>query len=267
MPSTISGLWVGDRLSRVERASISSFLSHGHIFELFTYGEVSGVPTGTSLRDAEAILPRRLLAPFVARGTLALFADWFRWKLLYERGGIWVDLDVICLREFRFDNPVVFGFQSLGVPCPAVLKFPAGHPACAELEDRCRAPNKIRPGDSFRRRVKKSLRRLAGNDPARIGWGEAGGPAGFQEVMAQFDLEPAGLPFFAFFPVHFTNWKTLFDDAFEDSELTLFSSSYAVHLWNEMHKTAKGWDKNADFHPASPFERLVAHFDSGRGRK
>ena len=32
-------------------------------------------------------------------GNLATFADIFRYKLLYERGGWWVDLDLVCLRR------------------------------------------------------------------------------------------------------------------------------------------------------------------------
>ena len=40
-----------------------------------------------------------------------LFSDLFRYKLLYELGGYWVDMDMICLRPFRFREKYIFSAE------------------------------------------------------------------------------------------------------------------------------------------------------------
>src|SRR3954451_7190727 len=58
MNRVIQGLWIGESLSAMERLSIASFLANGHEFDLYAYGQVSGLPAGTRLRDANEVLPR-----------------------------------------------------------------------------------------------------------------------------------------------------------------------------------------------------------------
>ena len=50
-------LWIGSRLSALERLSIASFLANGHPVHLYAYGPIEGIPAGTTLRDAREILP------------------------------------------------------------------------------------------------------------------------------------------------------------------------------------------------------------------
>ena len=46
------------------------------------------------------------------------FSNFFRYKLLLERGGWWVDADMVCLRPFAFDKEHVFASEvSKGVTC------------------------------------------------------------------------------------------------------------------------------------------------------
>ena len=44
-------------------------------------------------------------------GSLAAFSNLFRYKLLLERGGWWVDTDVICLRPFRVRDELVIASE------------------------------------------------------------------------------------------------------------------------------------------------------------
>ena len=85
----INGLWIGSSLSKIERLCIRSFQDHGHPFVLYTYGDIGNVPPGTIVRDGNEILPKSESEPFIARGNIANFADWFRWELLRTRGGYW----------------------------------------------------------------------------------------------------------------------------------------------------------------------------------
>jgi mannosyltransferase OCH1-like enzyme len=101
----VQGLWVGGALSTMERLSISSFLANGHDYHLYVYRDVSGVPEGATIRDASTIVSESRIGNF---SWLAEFSDLFRYALLLERGGIWADLDVICLRPFRIRAEYLF---------------------------------------------------------------------------------------------------------------------------------------------------------------
>ena len=113
----VQSLWIGAALSTMERLSIRSFLAQGHPFHLYVYAEVENVPAETTLLDARSILPESeifVYAKGIGKGSYAAFSDLFRYKLLLERGGWWVDLDMVALRPFEFDRQHVFGYESAG---------------------------------------------------------------------------------------------------------------------------------------------------------
>ncbi len=57
MPELIQMLWIGPRLSAMERLSIASFLAIGHAVRLYSYGDVEGIPPGVEHHDAREVLP------------------------------------------------------------------------------------------------------------------------------------------------------------------------------------------------------------------
>jgi glycosyltransferase involved in cell wall biosynthesis len=120
----VNGLWIGNHLSSLELLTIHSFLRHGHEFHLWLYDDVTTpLPKGVILENAEEILPRsrifrqRDIDPETGVGRLSLgpFSDLFRYKLLYEKGGWWVDMDVTCLRPLNFQTGYVFRPHRVGV--------------------------------------------------------------------------------------------------------------------------------------------------------
>lgn len=251
----VYGLWIGGSLSKIEQLCIRSFQDHGHRFVLFAYEQLGNIPAGTDVRDANEIIPRAESLPFIKRGNIANFADWFRWELLRTRGGYWVDMDMVCLAPFDFAEEVVFGWQQDSGPTTAVLRFPAGHPAIVEMVDRSVNPNRIRDEDTPRRKLKKSLRRILGNSQANISWSEAGGPDGFRTVIQKHDIAKFGKPYTVFYPVFHTHFWSMFDPTFAN-DLKFFSTTKAIHLWNEVGRKYFNWDKNATFHPDSLVEQL-----------
>jgi len=52
---------------------------------------------------------------------------------------------------------------------------------------------------------------------------------------------------------------SIFDDTFQNND-DFFSGSYCIHLWNEMISRSPGFDKNAEFHPDSIFEKLKRRY-------
>jgi hypothetical protein len=114
--STINALWIGTQLSALELLTIQSFLSHGHRFVLWIYYDMeTKIPSDVQLKDANEIIPANKIFRYKykdqfghGKGSLAGFSDIFRYKLLYERGGWWVDMDVTCLKPLDFEEPYVF---------------------------------------------------------------------------------------------------------------------------------------------------------------
>ena len=131
----IHGMWVGSHLSRLELLTIHSFLRHGHQFNLWVYDDIlTDLPPGTILSDAHQIMPRDMLftkkrvdpETGVGAGSMSgISSDLFRYRLLHDHGGIWVDMDVTCLRPFRFEDPFVFRSHRVGC-VGSIMKAPKG---------------------------------------------------------------------------------------------------------------------------------------------
>jgi len=250
----IHSLWIGDRLSPIERLTALSFMRHGHKFVLYVYREVQDVPSGVELRDANKVIP--LGEVFLSHGSYAHFSDWFRWKLLRMNGGVWVDMDVVCLRPIDLNIDIMFGFESVNLPNVSVLGFPAGHPVCEAMEDRCMNPNHVREGDSAREIIRKLGRRyLHGNQRGSVKWGEAGGPSGFKRVLDNHAMLKKGLPFTYFYPIHWTNAAAIFDDSLSQ-DIKMFSDTRCIHLWNDQLRK-HGINKFGPFPKASLINKLL----------
>jgi Alpha 1,4-glycosyltransferase conserved region/Glycosyltransferase sugar-binding region containing DXD motif len=254
----IQSLWIGSELSTVEQLCINSYLKNDHEFHLYTYEDIKNIPEGTSIKDAGEIIPSEEIFMY-STGTYAIFSDWFRWKLLYEKGGIWVDTDEICLKPFDFDTDLIFGREKRDSVAIGVLGFPAGHELCAFMQDICENPNKILPYDSTCTKLKKIKRKLLGRGRHNTGWGEAGGPPGFTKALEHFNLIDQAKPFTYFYAIPHYSWDAAFDETFAN-DVDLFSNSYAVHLWNDMMRHKKGFDKNGTFPKNSLFEQLKTKY-------
>ena len=109
MLSPVQSLWVGNKLSELEILSIKSFQKLGHPFILYTYGKVRGIPKKTIVKDGNKIIKKKDLFKF-KKGFLP-FSDIFRYKMLYENGGYWTDLDMIAIKQFDFKQPFVFSSE------------------------------------------------------------------------------------------------------------------------------------------------------------
>ena len=161
MKPSVQSLWVGNRLSRMEHYSIKSFLKLGYNFVLYTYEPVANVPKGTTIKNGNIIIPKKEI--FTLKETFLPFADIFRYKMLYLNGGYWVDLDMIALKQFDFQEPYIFSSErtiqkgayrnrnSKFVSNIGVLKAPQGSPFYKELYERCmEIENKKKNKDKLR---------------------------------------------------------------------------------------------------------------------
>lgn len=117
MKATVNGLWIQGELSALELLTIHSFLQNGFTFQLWTYTpDTINAPPDTVLKFAGTVIPQCQVFSYEnpnkhghGKGSYAGFSDIFRYKLLYEQGGIWTDMDITCLRPF--DIPAEFFFR------------------------------------------------------------------------------------------------------------------------------------------------------------
>jgi Glycosyltransferase sugar-binding region containing DXD motif len=227
---TIQSMWIGPCLSTMEQLSIASFLRHGHDYHLFTYCPVDGLPPGAVCLDAREILPESRIFQYRDHASYAGFSNFFRYKLLWERGGWWVDTDAVCLRPFEFEEPYVIASElhphGGEVPTCSFLKAPAGSPVFADAWEQC-----------------------AHRRTETLAWGETG-PRLIGELVSRFDLADYIQPAVTFCPVPYSEW-TQFTEA--DVSWTFGASTRAVHLWHELWRRGAK-DKDRVYPPTSPFE-------------
>lgn len=240
----IQTLWVGENLSIMEQLSISSFLQHGHAVHLYIYDEVKGVPKGTNLKDANEIIPSERIFKYKRQDSYAGFANLFRYKLLFEKGGYWVDSDVVCLKPFQFE-PIHMFARDRGRRRP--LDW---------LRKRYHVSNWFIRAPTRSKIMYYCYREALKRDPEKLVWGETG-PRLITTAVNKFRMQGYIAPQGTFFPIDAWQWKQLVNDSFIANQKwrTAGQSCYAVHLYNDMWRR-NNIDKNASFPKHSIYERL-----------
>ena len=122
--------WHGETLSPLEWCCMRSFIEKRHSLQVFTYKEIP-LPEGVTPEDAERIIPSDQL--FYFDESPSAFSNIFRYKLLLEQGGWWVDTDVFCLSETLPQCKFAWAEEDPGQVNGAILKFPKADPACRKL--------------------------------------------------------------------------------------------------------------------------------------
>jgi capsular polysaccharide synthesis protein len=240
----IQMLWIGPRLSALERLSIASFLANGHDVHLYTYEDVEGIPEGTRHAYAGDVIPASFVFTQPAgfgKGSYAGFSDIFRYKLLHDRGGIWCDADVVCLRPFDFNETYIVARERL-----------APHVASGDVTEKLNACVLKAPADS---RVMRECYEISmAIDKNSLEWGEIG-PNLVTERFAKHNLMRHALPVHAICPVDWWEVKKLVTYPVPD-----VPGGYAIHFWNEVWRF-HAMDKDAIFPTESAYEALKRRYD------
>ncbi len=219
----------------MEVLSIESFLHFGHEYHLYAYDKVANVPRGVTLRDANEILPASEIFCFqgdFAPGSPACFADLWRYKLLFDKGGWWVDTDVVCVQPFEFASAHVVGHQrEQHGHCvnSAVIRAPAGSPLAWHCYEAC-------------------LRM----DRENLVWGSTG-PKLAEAAIRKLGMDDCIQPPEAFYDVDYWGFGQLF------APHELPANASGVHLWQAMWKD-RGIAVDGPFPSDSLYERLRRRF-------
>ncbi len=228
----IQSLWIGDNLTNLEKLCVQSFIDNGHEFHLYTYTDIGGIPTAAIVKDGNEILPADKIFRN-KKGGFSGFANWFRYQMLYKNGGYWVDMDMVCLRPFDFENEIVFCEEShFNWFANFILRFPAKHPLMKAMVDICKTNSQIKNAAAT----------------------QIGGPAFLTKQIKQAGLEELAIPYTRFFTLE-TQGINFLNDIYRDG-LHFPQNMHSLHIGNSSIIAGTGIGKNAIFDSNSLFEKL-----------
>jgi len=222
----VQSLWIGRKLGRLEQLCIRSFRARGHVFHLYVYGVPDGIPEGTMIKDASEILPESDILYYTDQPeNPSAFSNLFRYKLLYIKGGYWVDMDMIALRSLEFEEDYVFSSEAVTLkgfmvttPNTGIIKAPRG----SVVMKRC-----------YDKAVELSRKSVT--------WGDLG-PKLMRGAIKHFGLSDNVKKPRVFCPFYLDELDDIFNRKYDAELNKKLADSYTIHLWNKTIKE-KGIDK------------------------
>lgn len=204
---------------------------------LFCYDRIDCVPEGVEIADAAGILPVERITRY-KNGSVALFANHFRYALQRHDPGIWVDTDHYCLKPLDFPDSHLFGRQANGHIANGVLRLPPDSPVVTSLLDLFDGRSiPVWAGTKLQRRARVLL-----EERGRIPWGELRwgltGPEALTHYLTIEGLDGLAKPPCVFYPTDFTEAAWIVDPSRSLAEF-VGADTVAVHLWNEKIKSFK----------------------------
>jgi hypothetical protein len=230
----VQSLWIDNRIGNIQKMCYNSFYENGHIFHLYTYGQIENLPPTVVLKDANEILPEKYVFKDLDE-SYATYSDWFRIVLLNKNGGWWVDSDVICFKYFDLEDEYAFATEvdhhgKVRI-CNAVIKLPKNSEVGKSIIDGIE--------DIFYRKDKKE-----------VAWTEIGAHLMTSEIL-KLNLKDKIKSPEVFCPINYSDFKKIYTD----KDFSLSVNSYAIHLWNKMWDWS-GIDPNNKFSKDSFLEKL-----------
>jgi hypothetical protein len=238
----VQGLWIGKSLSLMEQLSIRSFLANDHEYHLYVFEDVENVPMGVTLKNANEILSADRIFKYKQHDSFSAFSNFFRYKLLHERGGYWVDTDLVCLKPFRFSTDYVFAQEELTDEAKRIGSDVIFVPPACEFIQFC-------------------LETSEAKDPDSLQWGEIG-PDLITAAVSKFDLNEYVQPYTIFNPINWWHWQDFIKDDMNTQfriKRRLKNECHSIHLWHEMWRR-NGADKDRIYPRKSLYERLKRQY-------
>ncbi|MBW7974688.1 glycosyltransferase [Bradyrhizobium sp. BR 10289] len=134
--------WSDALPSAMSHLALRSMIRQGHPVTLYTYDDVATmqalVPAGVVVTDAESVVPRSTYHQAMIHSEIRYFSDIFRYAVLHEFGGWWLDTDIVLVKPLDFASEHVFSTQWSGVENGHVcvggaMRAPKGSPHMANL--------------------------------------------------------------------------------------------------------------------------------------
>lgn len=188
---------------------LKTFADYGHHVIVYCY-DGTWIPDFCHRGVAEEILSKDKIFFVEDGGSIACFADWFRYELLYQQGGWWIDTDVICLREYwSEEKDTIIAWESLEFVNIAVMKWTVADPLLRDAADTCA-------------RIKE-----------KVFWGQTG-PRYMTHLLKESNRISVVCEAARYYPVSHKDWRNLFDPYMFDAVNDCSKQSDGLHIWWEM---------------------------------
>lgn len=212
-------LWIGRPLSKIENLCLSSFIHHGHSFNLFVYDMDLKVPKGVNKINANEIFFENKI--FKVDNSYGPFADMFRYKMIQKTGLTWTDTDNICLKSKWNFPEYLFGLQRAPYISVAngLLRAPQNSDFINEL---------VETSEAF--------------DKSKIEWSEIG-PKLTTEKIYKYKLEKYIQEPEVFYPINYWEWQDIFNPEKRNKVISKSKHSHTLQIWNQM-LNREGMDKD-----------------------
>jgi len=210
MEKVVNGFWHGSELGELEKLCIDSWIKNGYEFHLWLYDDIE-VPEGVVVENANHIVSLHEYFTYddgVSKGTPVAFSNLFRTQLLYQRGGLYSDLDVLCLKPYDFNKRFVFSEQG-----DSTHPY---HVATCILYSKDMGESFFDDWSDWIIAKKNNWRPIAHGDL---------GPNLFTKLITLYNLKEYVLPKEHFCPVDWESYKDVLEHKFD---------SYGVHLYRSL---------------------------------
>ena len=261
MDPNIQSLWIGGELSNLEILSMKSFLHNNHNYYLYTYNNIPNVPEGVIVKDGNDILPESEIFRY-KNGSVSAFSNVFRYKMIFDKGGYWVDTDLICLKYFDFTDEYILscepinGYQQSKLN-PCIMKAPR---------------LSIPMFEGFKICLNNKQNVLDG----KIEWDL--GPSSLLNVVKNLNLIDYVKPWKVFNLFEPSDWYAGILSSKKVKDFTqkhnfnvkhlyyndinsLPKENYAVHFYNEIWRNSEGLNKNYKFEEGCLYEQLKEKYN------
>ena len=207
----IGMLWVEGPLSYLEQLCIKSFLDNDQPVRLYVYKNVSRVPEGVEIRDANEVLPSKEFIAHSQTGSVALHSDKFRYQmLLQEPDLIWADVDAYCVQPFQTDTGHYHGWQGADEINGGVLRLPPKSPTLKDLIGYTEDPYAIVPWLPLREKKRARAARKVGTPihASEMPWG-VWGPRALTWLLHKNGEEGNAFPRHILYPIPYKNRRRM----------------------------------------------------------
>jgi hypothetical protein len=226
-----NSFWLGSELDPLAAACLHSFTEMGHAVTLFTYDSLRGVPPGVAIEDAATILPRDSVVVQKKTGSVALFSDRFRYELLQQNRGVWIDCDLLCLQPIEL-KPYIFGWEVPGLVNGAILNLPSGSPMLTELRKIFVTARWSPPWEGTTERWRHRWRYFSRPDYGIADMSHiVAGPHALSYFCKKYGLLDLVSDAEVYYPVNWRDLGVFFEEA-RNINRFLSPASKCIHLWN-----------------------------------
>ncbi|HEX3710304.1 MAG TPA: hypothetical protein VHV56_10495 [Pseudolabrys sp.] len=189
---TLRTFWQGESMGPYQLLCLRSFVDRGHRVEVYTTNRALGLPRWLTRKNAEDIVdPDQVVRYQPQHERVAINAELFRYALLHQLGGWWIDPDVVLLAdELPTGDLFISGPNEFDLVSTAAVMVPAGHPLLGAALQRV-APFGRTSSDLDNSDAAELTRAVAAQVPAKLVPADLVSPISWFDVSRLFDPSKA----------------------------------------------------------------------------